>query len=316
MYRLLLLALLAPLTTPVSANDVTGSSDHPLLSRYPGARINYYKVSEYDEYSLLLSTPQASTDGSKSKPTRRTVAGKLTRISYEQPKSASLAAVWQSYQQAIKKGGFTELFACQQKDCGPSALWEKEYSHTYLPARQDLQRHALIKRTDQHGTVYLTLHAAQYDTDDSVYVVLDILEEQPLADDQVTAGDRTTSAGLADALKTAGKASIYDLYFDSNKAELKAESAAALEAIAAVLKAEPTLKLYVVGQTDTFGSIEHNLALSGQRANTVINALVAQHGIAKERLRGHGAGPFAPVASNANDKDRSRNRRVELVRAP
>ena len=308
----LLLASLCLNAFAFAGKDVAGSRDHPLLSRYAGARINYYKVIEHDEYSLVLSAPTA-----KGAPVnRRTVAGKLTRISYELPKNASIAAVWQSYQQAIDKGGFSSLFACQQQDCGAGALWEKEYRHTYLPAREDLQRHALLKRTDKLGTVYLTLHAAQADLDDSIYVVLDVLEEQALADDLVTTGERTTPASLTDALKTEGKASVYDLYFDTDKAALKTDSTAALEAIAAVLKAEPTLKLYVVGHTDTVGQIEHNLALSSKRADTVIQALVTQFAISKDRLRGYGAGPFAPVASNADEKNRSRNRRVELVRAP
>jgi outer membrane protein OmpA-like peptidoglycan-associated protein len=63
------------------------------------------------------------------------------------------------------------------------------------------------------------------------------------------------------------------------------------------------------------GSVETNMALSGARAGAVVKALV-QHGIEARRLAPHGAGPYAPVASNAADAGRARNRRVELVAQP
>mgnify|MGYP001389407888 CR=1 FL=1 len=41
-----------------------------------------------------------------------------------------------------------------------------------------------------------------------------------------------------------------------------------------------------------------------------------ERGIDAKRLAPHGAGPYAPVASNATDEGRARNRRVELVAQP
>jgi OmpA-OmpF porin, OOP family len=46
----------------------------------------------------------------------------------------------------------------------------------------------------------------------------------------------------------------------------------------------------------------------------VLQALVRKHGIAAGRLRAFGAGAFAPVASNAAEEGRAKNRRVELVK--
>jgi outer membrane protein OmpA-like peptidoglycan-associated protein len=57
------------------------------------------------------------------------------------------------------------------------------------------------------------------------------------------------------------------------------------------------------------------VTLSGARAAAVVKALSLK-GIDARRMAGHGAGPFAPVASNESDEGRSRNRRVELVRMP
>jgi outer membrane protein OmpA-like peptidoglycan-associated protein len=44
-----------------------------------------------------------------------------------------------------------------------------------------------------------------------------------------------------------------------------------------------------------------------------VTALVRKYGIAAARLEGHGVGPLAPVASNAEEAGRAKNRRVELV---
>jgi OmpA-OmpF porin, OOP family len=56
-----------------------------------------------------------------------------------------------------------------------------------------------------------------------------------------------------------------------------------------------------------------NVKLSQARAQSVVDALVSQQGIASTRLIPHGAGPYAPVASNKTEEGRAKNRRVELV---
>ena len=82
-----------------------------------------------------------------------------------------------------------------------------------------------------------------------------------------------------------------------------------------MLQSNGALKVWVVGHTDNVGSVESNLTLSGARAAAVVKALVGR-GIGANRLAPHGAGPYAPVASNASDEGRARNRRVELVAQP
>ena len=79
-----------------------------------------------------------------------------------------------------------------------------------------------------------------------------------------------------------------------------------------MLQANAALKVWVVGHTDNVGSAESNLTLSGARAAAVVKAL-ALRGIGANRLAPHGAGPYAPVASNRTEAGRAKNRRVELV---
>lgn len=119
---------------------------------------------------------------------------------------------------------------------------------------------------------------------------------------------------FAQDLRANGHAAVYGIHFDTSKATLKPESADAIAEIAKLLKTDLNLKLFVVGHTDGTGGVDSNLELSRARAEAVLQSLVRDHGIAAARLRSHGCGPFAPVASNATEEGRARNRRVELVK--
>ena len=138
---------------------------------------------------------------------------------------------------------------------------------------------------------------------------LTIVEKQQMAQDIVA-----NAAALANDLKTTGHVTVEGIYFDTGKAEIKPESAKAIGEIAKMLAADPALKVYVVGHTDTVGVLDANMKLSQDRAASVMQALVATHGIAAARLKSFGAGPYAPVATNDTDAGRAKNRRVELVK--
>ena len=114
-------------------------------------------------------------------------------------------------------------------------------------------------------------------------------------------------------IATTGHAAVYGIYFDHDSANIKQESKPSLKAIADMLKANKSLKLYVVGHTDMTGGFDYNVGLSLKRANAVVKALVNEYGIAAGRLDGKGAGPLCPVGSNKNENGRKLNRRVELV---
>lgn len=71
----------------------------------------------------------------------------------------------------------------------------------------------------------------------------------------------------------------------------------------------------VVGHTDDEGTLEYNMKLSSQRANSVVRYLTEEHGIDGSRLISAGVGFLAPVATNESPDGRARNRRVELVKS-
>lgn len=63
---------------------------------------------------------------------------------------------------------------------------------------------------------------------------------------------------------------------------------------------------------DNTGDKAHNEKLSAGRADTVVQALVKKYGIDAARLNAKGYGDAKPVASNASEDGRAKNRRVEL----
>lgn len=138
---------------------------------------------------------------------------------------------------------------------------------------------------------------------------LTIVEKQAMEQDIVA-----NAAALANDLKTTGHVTVEGIFFDTGKSTIKPESEKAIGEIAKMLAADPALKVYVVGHTDTVGVLDANMKLSQDRAAAVMQALVTTHGVAAARLKSFGAGPYAPVSSNDSEAGRAKNRRVELVK--
>jgi len=100
--------------------------------------------------------------------------------------------------------------------------------------------------------------------------------------------------------------------FDFDKATLRQEDIAIIDRDVTSLDKWGNVNIEVAGHTDSRGSDAYNMNLSQQRAEAVRNYLVSK-GIAADRLSAKGYGESQPVAGNATDEDRFKNRRVELV---
>jgi len=103
-----------------------------------------------------------------------------------------------------------------------------------------------------------------------------------------------------------------DVLFDTGSADLKPGAREKLAKISGILLAHPGLTLQVEGHTDSVGTDELNMELSGRRADAVRDYL-AQQGVPASSITAKGFGKTQPVASNDTAEGRQRNRRVELV---
>lgn len=127
-------------------------------------------------------------------------------------------------------------------------------------------------------------------------------------------------AFIEDATKAPDKGVWFNfdrLTFQSGKALLDLEkSKAQLTNMVEILKAFPAVKLKVGGYTDNVGKPEENKALSRQRADAVVAALVSA-GVAKDRLEAEGYGAEHPeCAANDTEECKAKNRRIAVsVRA-
>ncbi|MHC1739207.1 MAG: OmpA family protein [Ignavibacteriaceae bacterium] len=101
--------------------------------------------------------------------------------------------------------------------------------------------------------------------------------------------------------------------FAIGKANLLPGAYAELNNLLAAMLADPDSKWLIEGHTDNTGSLQINKKLSLQRAESVVNYLVA-NGIERNRFTVRGLGPDFPVADNSTEDGRAKNRRVKIIR--
>ncbi len=136
----------------------------------------------------------------------------------------------------------------------------------------------------------------------------------PIFSREVVRIDFPAPPAIEQALTTQCHAEVPGIYFDFNRATLDPRSSRGLEAIADVLRRQPTWRISIEGHTDNVGGDTYNQDLSTRRAAAVRAALVGDHAIAPGRLSSAGFGARRPVETNDTIAGRAHNRRVELVR--
>lgn len=100
--------------------------------------------------------------------------------------------------------------------------------------------------------------------------------------------------------------------FNFNKADIKPEFMPVLDKVATAINDYPDAAVRVEGHTDSIGTAAYNQGLSERRAQNVRGYLI-EKGVKAERIEAQGYGLTRPIADNATDEGRARNRRVEVV---
>ncbi len=319
--RAYLFAMLAALSLQANAQpdfskDIAGGSDHPLLHRYEGSTL--YMVGGENMGQARIVDTEAG------KPVLHKVEGKIANRFYWGPKGRSALEVHRNYQQALTAAGFKVLYACETEQCEKAkvqnlvqelpreANWKAfnpHVSNIFNSANQPRFHLVSAAKPGPGGNTYVQVALTDENEFQRVRQFVQIIEPAVLEGGKVTVDTRAIQEGL----QRDGKVALYGVTFDTNKAVIREQSNGQLEQMAKALQAQPKMKVFIVGHTDDQGEFEANLVLSQKRAQAVADALAGKYGIAASRMMPRGMANLAPVASNASDEGRAKNRRVELV---
>lgn len=133
--------------------------------------------------------------------------------------------------------------------------------------------------------------------------------------DDVSLVELSSDATPTDAPKTfeTGKSYVFNnILFEVDSDELKESSYAVIDTIVDYMRANPNVKVLIIGYTDSTGDWHDNLKLSERRAQAVKDDMVYRGKIPSSRISAIGLGQSKPVAPNSTPEGRALNRRVEF----
>jgi len=102
------------------------------------------------------------------------------------------------------------------------------------------------------------------------------------------------------------------IYFDYDKADIRAEHSDFLKRMVRVVDGHSDLRIKVTGHTDADGSDGYNIELSKKRAQALIEFFIA-NGLSRDRIEIDFKGESLPVDSNDTPEGKQRNRRVDFA---
>jgi OmpA-OmpF porin, OOP family len=324
MKRAFLISIIAALMIPSNLfaqrkTDIENSKDYPLVSRFQGAVIEFYKETKWGAYKLPVND-KGKIDWENPK----TLEGKVIRIQYTASVDNNSEYVLQNYKAAFKKAGFTILTAIANEELGVSDrphTWGDKYyvAGGYynglnngkfgmgigLPAWKN--NHAFIAaKTNKDGKdIYAIIYTVV--CDNFTLLTQDVLEVEAVETGMVSAEN------ISKGIQTDGHIAVYNILFETGKSEIKSESEAAIKNVAEYMNANPGKKFYIVGHTDNAGDFVANMALSENRAKAVLNALTTKYAVKSEQLHAYGVSSLVPVVNNSTEEGKTKNRRVDIV---
>ena len=281
-----------------------GITSYKLFMAYPGVF--------YSDDAQILKAMQVAAD-----------TGLLTMMHAENGPVIDVLA------QQLVDAGFEILFECTAPTCGGFDF----RFNTRVMAAPDMFvdlldfRFLSARRNGQdNGADYVTLLVSRANDSGYVQIIQAGGEQIEVADTPTAPAAGSGSAPpvapgaaplsdqpLAQALLDRGHVILSDLDFETGSSALGAGPFASLRALADFLNADSARRVALVGHTDTVGGLEPNIALSRERAASVLSRLAEDYQVPRAQMDAEGAGYLAPIASNRSDHGRESNRRVEVV---
>jgi OOP family OmpA-OmpF porin len=212
----------------------------------------------------------------------KTLEGEVEHLKLVCPTTTSHLQLQRNTEAALKKSGYTIVFS-------------GKHPNSDFPVV-----------TAQKGAQWMQVQTAQWNEFPTYEQTAVLVKEM--------AQEMSASAqAMSDAIAKSGKLDVYGITFATGQAVITPASDQVLSDVAAVLTANADWKLRVEGHTDNVGDKAANLKLSQARAAAVA-AWLTSKGIDAARLSAAGLGDTQPVADNANEAGRARNRRVVLIK--
>lgn len=280
---------------PISTADL---GDFPFFTAPDGAKyINNQEVKFFDANVIVTEDKIFE------------VEGKVFRAWIHEDKSSGIEItnryLLKSYEDAILTAGGVKVF---EGSLSGDRLAQFNELNTYsgsdgsfTPIGDQQILTYLIRRDD--GNIYISLEKKGYPTSS-----FQIVQEKPF---QQTI-KKITSDDITKDLVEKGKSILY-INFDVDKANVTEDGKSVVAQIAAALKKETSLKIAIEGHTDNSGDAAPNKKLSDDRANAVLQQLIADR-IDKSRLSAKGFGAERPLVANDSEENKAKNRRVELIK--
>jgi outer membrane protein OmpA-like peptidoglycan-associated protein len=320
--KVVILLILA-VTAEIKTQDIEGSGDHPIISRYPGSEIKWFNVDNYREFKL----PIGPVTGYRNIDDWIETEGKVTRIYYAlDGGDRTHSEVYKNYKDALENAGMEILAdgllinSSRKGEIG-SRAWQEVYFIQNPFTKEGAAREMvsgssssggsgtlIAKKERAGGTVYVAVSVYHFRSD-RVSTLVDVVEVEEAETGFIIVNAEAIGKGISEH----GRVVLDGILFDFDKATLKPESKEAFNQIVKYLEKNPGKNFFVVGHTDSKGKFEYNRDLSSKRAKAVVESLVNDYKIKRSRLEAHGVGPLVPVFTNSSDAGREKNRRVELV---
>ncbi|MFD0987375.1 OmpA family protein [Methyloligella solikamskensis] len=278
-------------TGPAFSQDVEGASDYPDIGRYEGTKITRFERIEYDTQRMLVDAENNEFVDYE---------GEVTHIVYDVPEGTSMLQIRRSFEEKLKDAGYEIIVSCREMECGGSNLGALRATAWKMLLNTQYEIVTAVKESDA-GTVRVQILVTPK------WINMNVVENTAFENKMIDA------SAVQKELAAQGKMAFYDIHFDTDSAILKSDSDETIGLIAEVIKADPNLKIVVVGHTDNDGSLDYNIDLSRARAKAVADRLIQAHGIAADKVNSAGVAFLAPVTTNSTAEGRALNRRVEIV---
>lgn len=280
----------------VANEDAQGCKDHPMFTRMPNYYIYSCEEVEFGSMKFPVGKPDPENENLMKS---EVVEGAISVFSFQlkdDKKASSGLQVMRNFKNASDQNDGTVLGEYQGWCTGSYEVGDINSGNIpFGNGCTDWGLSIKFEKENREVWVYVQMADGGYD--------MVIAEKEAMRQD-------IQANQMFDRLNAGETLALY-INFESGKSVVKSDSYNIIDELAKMLHDNPTLKIIIEGHTDNVGSPASNQSLSQERALSV-QALLVDKGILKDRINALGYGQDRPIADNATEEGRAKNRRVEL----